>query len=106
MQRTLADIKAEQDALAKEAAALEKPALEEAQKFLNSDAVKGVFAKIALMASALPNSQTAQNLNGIGVCYNAAVQTAALDINNVTARLSTPTGPGIVPGLPGGQPMQ
>jgi hypothetical protein len=67
--RTLAQIKAEQAALASEAAALEKPVLEEAQAYLKSTEFKAVLDMVS--------------------CATSAAISLPIDLQNVTARLQT-----------------
>ncbi len=93
MARSIADIKAEQEALAREAASFEKPQLEEVSAYLTSAPVKAVMEKLGQFASELSANNTAQNLKNMAICFSAAAQSAPVDLNAVLARLSSGPAP-------------
>jgi hypothetical protein len=92
MTRTLAQIKADQEALANEAAILEKAKLEEVAAYLDGAEFKAVKAKLQSFAADLPVSNTQINLSNTLQCINSAGISLPIDTQNVASRIPAPGG--------------
>ncbi len=98
MADTLADLKAQEDALLKRRAALEKPALEALAGLVNSDAFRAHMQQLRDLSKDLPTSNSAQNAANMLQCLAALNMSLPVDLQTVAARLAPPA----MPGLPGG----